>query len=336
MSRYAKTMSEALKEVSTYEIPTIQDIGMIVEDIPAELPPGGPDVPRYKNVSNATVDKADKKANKEKKKVEKEVLDPKLDEENEEVEVDEDTQKIKKDYDWLAKHRQKEREALVKAVLGSKKQQALARKQAAQKKDAKDQDKAPVGKQHEVAPPGWGHTKAEKEKTKPDKPKSKIGGSAHEFDKDLKSGKFKGLPGDKTMKDKKASMFKLMWSMKNKGDKPHYKPGEKGVKKEGATFPTGVAKKDHLDDIKKKIATTQAKDKENAKRGYKIIDRTPKGYGPNEETIPEGSGWNSTFKTASQARPRMSLKDAEKFINELGFGGTEKKKALQAAKKWLK
>ena len=79
----------------------------------------------------------------------------------------------------------------------------------------------------EVAPPGWGHTKAEKEKTKPNKPKSKIGGSAHEFDKDLKSGKFKGLPGDKTMKDKRASMFKLMWSMKNKGDKPHYKPGVK-------------------------------------------------------------------------------------------------------------
>ena len=79
----------------------------------------------------------------------------------------------------------------------------------------------------EVAPPGWGHTKAEKEKTKPNKPKSKIGGSAHEFQKDLDSGKFKGLPGDKTYKDKKASMFKLMWAMKNKGDKPHYKPGVK-------------------------------------------------------------------------------------------------------------
>ena len=83
----------------------------------------------------------------------------------------------------------------------------------------------------EVAPPGWGHTKAEKEKTKPDKPKSKIGGTAHEFKKDLDSGKFKGLPGDKTYKDKKASMFKLMWSMKKKGDKPHYKPGEKDVLK---------------------------------------------------------------------------------------------------------
>ena len=79
----------------------------------------------------------------------------------------------------------------------------------------------------EVAPPGWGHTVAKKEKTKPNKPKSKIGGTAHEFQKDLDSGKFKGLPGDKTKKDRKASMFKLMWSMKNKGDKPHYKPGVK-------------------------------------------------------------------------------------------------------------
>ena len=83
----------------------------------------------------------------------------------------------------------------------------------------------------EVAPPGWGHTVAKKEKTKPNKPKSKIGGTAHEFQKDLDSGKFKGLPGDKTYKDKKASMFKLMWSMKNKGDKPHYKPGVKDKKK---------------------------------------------------------------------------------------------------------
>ena len=78
---------------------------------------------------------------------------------------------------------------------------------------------------NEVAPPGWGHTKAEKEKTKPDKPKSKIGGSAAAFKRALDDGRFKGLPGDKTKKEKTASMFKLMWSMKKKGAKPHYKPG---------------------------------------------------------------------------------------------------------------
>ena len=78
---------------------------------------------------------------------------------------------------------------------------------------------------NEVAPPGWGHTKAEKEKTKPNKPKSKIGGSSAAFKRALDDGRFKGLPGDKTKKEKTASMFKLMWAMKKKGAKPHYKPG---------------------------------------------------------------------------------------------------------------
>ena len=103
-------------------------------------------------------------------------------------------------------------------------QSAKRRRDSARRQQA--QQHSP-GQRVEVAPPGWGHTKAEYEKTKPNKPKSKIGGTAHEFDKDLKSGKFKGLPGDKTAKDKKASMFKIMWSQHNKGDKPHYKPGVK-------------------------------------------------------------------------------------------------------------
>jgi hypothetical protein len=83
----------------------------------------------------------------------------------------------------------------------------------------------------EVAPPGWGHTKAEKEKTKPWKPKSKIGGSAAAFKRALDDGRFKGLPGSTTKKEKTADMFKLMWSMKKKGDKPHYKPGTDEKKK---------------------------------------------------------------------------------------------------------
>ena len=78
---------------------------------------------------------------------------------------------------------------------------------------------------NEVSTPGWGHTKAEKEKTKPWKPKSKIGGSAAAVKRDLDSGKFKGLPGSKTKKEKTADMFKIMWAAKNKGYKPHYKQG---------------------------------------------------------------------------------------------------------------
>ena len=60
---------------------------------------------------------------------------------------------------------------------------------------------------NEVSPPGWGHTKAEKEKTKPNKPKSKIGGSAAAFKRALDDGRFKGLPGSKTKKEKTADMF---------------------------------------------------------------------------------------------------------------------------------
>ena len=97
---------------------------------------------------------------------------------------------------------------------------------------------------NEVAPPGWGHTKAEKEKTKPDKPKAKIGGSDAAFKRALDDGRFKGLPGDKTKKEKTASMFKLMWSMKKKGAKPHYKPGtDKKYKKyqeEGMTYQEAI------------------------------------------------------------------------------------------------
>ena len=117
----------------------------------------------------------------------------------------------------------------------------------------------------EVAPPGWGHTKAEKEKTKPDKPKSKIGGSAAAFKRALDDGRFKGLPGDKTKKEKTASMFKLMWSMKKKGDKPHYKPG------------TDKKYKKYQEDWKPEIEVidTKKRKKEAEKRRKEASDSLP-------------------------------------------------------------
>ena len=68
---------------------------------------------------------------------------------------------------------------------------------------------------NEVAPPGWGHTKAEKEKTDPSKPKSKIGGTIAAMKRAQDRG---DIP-------KKLNIFALAYSMKNKGAKPHYKPG---------------------------------------------------------------------------------------------------------------
>jgi len=63
---------------------------------------------------------------------------------------------------------------------------------------------------NEVAPPGFGHTKGDKKKG------IKKGGTAAAFDRARKEGRFKGSKSD---------MFAIMWSQKNKGDKPHYKPG---------------------------------------------------------------------------------------------------------------
>ena len=138
----------------------------------------------------------------------------------------------------------------------------------------------------EVAPPGWGHTKAEKEKTKPWKPKSKIGGTAAAFKRALDDGRFKGLPGSKTKKEKTADMFKLMWSMKKKGDKPHYKPGtDKKYKKyqeEGTSYKMFAADAQAARDrIKKKIEDRKKKDAsfvERQKKGIAFSDKMGKGY----------------------------------------------------------
>ena len=118
----------------------------------------------------------------------------------------------------------------------------------------------------EVSPPGWGHTKAEKEKTKPWKPKSKIGGTAAAFKRALDDGRFKGLPGSKTKKEKTADMFKLMWSMKKKGDKPHYKPGtDKKYKK--------YQEEDWKPEIE--VVDTKKKKKEAEKRRKEAADSLP-------------------------------------------------------------
>ena len=149
----------------------------------------------------------------------------------------------------------------------------------------------------EVAQPGWGHTKAEKEKTKPDKPKSKIGGTAHEFKKDLDSGKFKGLPGDKTYKDKKASMFKLMWSMKKKGDKPHYKPGEKDV-------------------LKKKYRGKDGKNEASEVKFNPLPKKKDKGPTPADQLLPKNTSRSIVAGDDIEGfKERLDRLEAEIYIN---------------------
>ena len=92
-------------------------------------------------------------------------------------------------------------------------------KKAKQQKSDKYQTKTPASNPmnnqiateetiNEVSPPGFGHTKSGDGEKK--------GGTAAAFDKARKEGRFKGSKSD---------MFAIMWSQKNKGDKPHYKPG---------------------------------------------------------------------------------------------------------------
>ena len=154
----------------------------------------------------------------------------------------------------------------------------------------------------EVAPPGWGHTKAEKEKTKPDKPKSKIGGTAAAFKRALDDGRFKGLPGSKTKKEKTADMFKLMWSMKKKGDKPHYKPGtDKKYKK---------YQKEEMDNV-------PSRDKSKIKCRFKTLHKKDlKG------TLPEGRSWKD-FKRAISAVKKN--KEEKKPLKAMDAGARAKR-----------
>ena len=121
----------------------------------------------------------------------------------------------------------------------------------------------------EVAPPGFGHTKSGKG--------DKKGGTAAAFDKARKEGRFKGSKSD---------MFAIMWSQKNKGDKPHYKPGtNKKYKKyqEETSMPNvdkkdrGAIKKRFKGLFKKDIKGTVAGVNENAEvtGGFEFQDYDP-------------------------------------------------------------
>ena len=185
----------------------------------------------------------------------------------------------------------------------------------------------------EVAPPGWGHTKAEKEKTKPWKPKSKIGGSAAAFKKDLESGKFKGLPGSKTKKEKTADMFKIMWAAKKKGYKPHYKPGtDKKYKKyqKESTMP-------NVDPKDKKVIKDRAKTlfKQDLKGEVRGVNEAVKGQ--DTESRKEGAKERATEKRAHDAwkkRPGTTKRPLYSTTRHTKKGGDDYATQQKQSIKW--
>ena len=182
----------------------------------------------------------------------------------------------------------------------------------------------------EVSPPGWGHTKAEKEKTKPWKPKSKIGGSAAAFKRDLDSGKFKGLPGDKTKKEKTASMFKIMWAAKNKGYKPHYKPGtDKKYEKYQKEDWKPEIEHSKLGDAVKKKAEKKRKEAESSLPPHLKLDVMKKAFA-SESTMPHlKSNDKKAINTRYKGLFKKDLKGTVQGVNE----GLPFKKFYDTAKK---
>ncbi len=178
----------------------------------------------------------------------------------------------------------------------------------------------------EVSPPGWGHTKAEKEKTKPWKPKSKIGGSAAQFNKDLESGKFKGLPGDKTKKDRRASMFKIMWAAKKKGYKPHYKPGtdekykkyqDKDNTNEETTMRDNNLFGDAYATLKKKVSSKKKPDKPAVEEGImQMVKRAVKKKEKKPE-LPTGAE-----KKIRRWRDEFKDREHKKYVNDFRHDDT--------------
>ena len=163
----------------------------------------------------------------------------------------------------------------------------------------------------EVAPPGWGHTKAEKEKTKPWKPKSKVGGSSAAFDRARKEGRFKGSKSD---------MFAIMWSQKNKGDKPHYKPGtnKKYKKYQDESF--------EIDKSAHKTAQKKAKLRNLAKGNTNPNEKAAaekKAGGP--KLMGEGKRWDSYKKAVATVLGKKKEKKAEKATD----AGARAKRKLQ-------
>jgi len=123
---------------------------------------------------------------------------------------------------------------------------------------------------NEVAPPGFGHTKGDKKKG------VKKGGTAAAFDKARKEGRFKGSKSD---------MFAIMWAQKNKGDKPHYKPGtDKKYKKYEEDWKPEI---EHIkgSDLRKKAAEKKRKAAADSLPPHLKLDAMKKAFAStNEET----------------------------------------------------
>ena len=158
---------------------------------------------------------------------------------------------------------------------------------------------------NEVAPPGFGHTKGDKEKG------VKKGGTAAAFDRARKEGRFKGSKSD---------MFAIMWSQKNKGDKPHYKPGTDKKYKKYQDESFEIDKSAHKAAQKKQKMRNLAKGNTNPNEKAAA---EKKAGGP--KLMGEGKKWDSYKKAVATVLGKKKEKKAEKATD----AGARAKRKLQ-------
>ena len=183
---------------------------------------------------------------------------------------------------------------------------------------------------NEVSPPGFGHTKGDKEKG------VKKGGTAAAFDKARKEGRFKGSKSD---------MFAIMWSQKNKGDKPHYKPGtnKKFKKYQDEAFGFEIDKGEHKKASKKAKMRNLAKGNTNPNEkaaaekkagGPKLMGEEGMTYqeaiDAGWEMTGEGIWWPPQSETVSEkiSFPMFKKKAAERKPEKAMDAGAKAKRKL--------
>ena len=176
---------------------------------------------------------------------------------------------------------------------------------------------------NEVAPPGFGHTKGDKEKG------VKKGGTAAAFDKARKEGRFKGSKSD---------MFAIMWSQKNKGDKPHYKPGtDKKYKKyqEESTMP-------NVDSKDKKVIKARAKNlfKRDLKGDHEGVNEEMRKKRDVTKSKPKAPQFNAAKELVTDApymkpalQQREEVASYKKFMADAQAAKDRLKKKIEDRKK---
>ena len=328
----------------------------VTEEIPAELP--GPEVPRYKNASNATVDKEDKKANKVKDKIEKEVLKPT---QTKESKLPPHLSK------FLDKKGNPNKEAQARIDAGRKKRAAAAAKPkitdvtpkgygpkeevelAIMSLDHKEaprklkitqkgldalraaRDKPKVKTQVKITKKGREAIKDEVELDEAGRPR----GAAHIENTrfwDLKDKELhyiikdagKAIQANPTAK--KATQGPGNWSDQvNDAATVLYYRKNKKIKVEAFEGPFTAPGSGSIAKPRKAKASDANKSIEQ-----QMADARKESVAFQEDE------WSTMWKNAAKERPKMSFKQATEFVDEVGLDKKEKKNALKTAKKWLR